>query len=184
MLNDNGTTTTKKVKVVREPDLDILKKVILCFNSDLKNKTLEWLARNKPIPLEEANLWLDRYKRGRQLVAIVVNDEGDVLGAGHINRLHDRKRHTGIISVTVFSKYRGKGIGKLIYQDLIEQARESGITRIESEPVEQNTLAIELERKLGFIVESVQKRKFKTDDGRYLNCLLMVLHLNDKEELV
>lgn len=177
MFNNNKR---KKIIVITKPDPNILKKVILAFNKDLENGKFKWLARNKKIPLEEANLWLERYMRGRQLVSIVINDKGEPLGAGHINRLHGRKSHVGIISVTVFNRYRRKGIGKLIYKNLIEQAKDNKITRIESEPVENNSIAIDLEKKFGFYLECVQKNKYKLDEGDYLDCHLMVLYINDR----
>lgn len=176
MAGRGKETPRPKIRIVTMPTLSLLERVIHAFNEDLEQGAVEHLARNRPIPIGEAEIWLHRYRKGQQLVAIAL--EGDnVAGAGHISMLHGRKSHNGIISVTVFERYRRKGIGEALFRNLINQAKARGITRIESEPIETNQAAISLEKKLGFVVEGIQKRKFRTDNGDYVSCLYMVLYL-------
>ncbi|MDE6473796.1 MAG: ribosomal protein S18-alanine N-acetyltransferase [Clostridia bacterium] len=56
-------------------------------------------------------------------------------------------------NLAVKENYRGKGVGALLIEDMIEIAKEKKLTAITLEVNEKNTIAISLYHKFGFITE-------------------------------
>lgn len=92
---------------------------------------------------------------------------GDV-GAAHIGRL----------GMGVLKDYRGQGIGKRLLAATIEEARRTGLEKIELSVYSSNGTAIGLYRKAGFEEEGLKKRG-RLVDGIYDDVVLMALHLKD-----
>lgn len=86
--------------------------------------------------------------------------------------------HCGILGVGVLRDYRGQGIGKALIQKTIEKALHTGLTRIELSVREDNINALELYKKLGFIVEGLQRNAIRID-GAYENLVTMAIILDE-----
>jgi RimJ/RimL family protein N-acetyltransferase len=88
-----------------------------------------------------------------------------------------RKRifHVGEFGVSVFKEYAGNGIGEELIQYLIDWSENSGIIRkINLRVRADNTSAICLYKKLGFLEEGILKRDFLID-GVFSDSILMGL---------
>lgn len=62
-----------------------------------------------------------------------------------------------ITNVAVRSSMRGKGIGRMIVQSMIEEAKKQGVTNIYLEVRKSNEPAIKLYESLGFVPISIRK---------------------------
>jgi acetyltransferase len=89
------------------------------------------------------------YARAMAFVA-VDQVRGDLLGVArlHANADYDRAEY----AVLVRSDMKGKGLGWLLMQTLIEYARNEGLSRIEGQVLKENTTMLTMCRELGFTV--------------------------------
>jgi ribosomal protein S18 acetylase RimI-like enzyme len=76
-------------------------------------------------------------------------------------------------------EYRGIGLGKKLMQIVLDKGKEMGLTRVELDVREDNTNAIKLYEKFGFIVEGKKRNACKTE-GVYSNVLVMGLLFDEK----
>lgn len=107
-----------------------------------------------------------------QFVAV---EQGTVVGWCDILPNHRPGfEHSGSVGMGVLREWRGKGLGKALLEACIQKASANGLTRIELEVYSDNTAAIALYRKLGFVDEGL-KRRARVLDGRVQDLLVMAL---------
>ena len=80
--------------------------------------------------------------------------------------------HRGHVGMGVHPHYRGRGLGTRLLSACLDKARAQGLTRIELEVRADNTHAIHLYRKLGFVEEGRMRQAMRID-GTYFDTLLM-----------
>lgn len=81
-------------------------------------------------------------------------DNREILALGQIRLFESDRGHLSRIVVKPSS--RGKGIGRIFCQELINEARKLNCQTISLNVVKENSIAISLYTKLGFIVPSKQ----------------------------
>lgn len=106
---------------------------------------------------------------------LIALDEKKVIGWCDITAL-DRPvfAHIGSLGMGVIAPYRGQGVGTALLKEALERAKAKGLTRIELTVREQNTPAIRLYKKFGFVIEGMHKNAVRIDD-QYENHLFMAL---------
>ena len=72
--------------------------------------------------------------------------------------------HTGCLGIGVLSGFRSQGIGKQLIEIALNAAKEKGLLRVELTVRENNTRAISLYKKMGFIVEGLHHKAIKIGD--------------------
>lgn len=101
--------------------------------------------------------------------------DGKIIGWCDISSLHrDVCKHSGSLGVGVLDEYRGRGVGELLMRAALQKAKSKGLTRIELTVRENNIRAIELYKKLGFVVEGLHINAIRID-GHYENYISMAL---------
>jgi len=82
-------------------------------------------------------------------------DEEEIIGIATIHSSHKIKsRHEGELGIVVAQKYQGQGIGSRMIQMLIDWCKGNGVTtRIRLDTRTDNTMAVSLYLKFGFVVE-------------------------------
>ena len=75
--------------------------------------------------------------------------------------------HCGTLGMGVLAPFRGRGIGTQLLVASIAKAEQKGITRIELEARIDNTAAIRLYQRVGFVHEAVKKNALRFDDKYY-----------------
>ncbi len=127
-----------------------------------------------PFEKTESYIFEQLHNNMPHYVALV---NGDVVGWCDISSKHRPVFvHSGILGMGLINEYRGKGIGKALIQTTLSNAKEIGLTRVELEVREQNSRAIELYKKFGFVIEGM-KRNSTLINGVYENDLVMGLLL-------
>jgi len=71
----------------------------------------------------------------------------------------------------------GTGSGQKILTELIAFAKQAGYELLELEVAADNTTAVDLYKKLGFVVYGTRSLSLKLKSGAYYDELLMVLNL-------
>lgn len=95
------------------------------------------------------SLTLVRKKRKIHLIAEV---DGVIVGSAEIRRGEKRKHHIGEIGISVLKEFRQEGIGRRLMSKLIGQGKLLGLRMLMLHCFENNTVAIGLYKKFGFVV--------------------------------
>lgn len=111
-------------------------------------------------------------KRNPQFVAVV---EDEVVGWCDISR-YERPihAHRGALGMGIVPTYRGRGLGRLLIETTLEEARRQGFVRVELSAHADNARAIALYRKVGFVQEGVERDAICID-GRYCDIITMAI---------
>lgn len=111
-----------------------------------------------------------------ELLAIV---DGKVVGMAGFNAIGSKYkvRHRAEFGITVSKNYWGQGIGKAIMNACIKCAREAGYIQLELDVVADNTRAIELYKKLGFIEFGRNPKGFQSKYSGFQELVYMRLEL-------
>ena len=138
-----------------------------------------YLASLDAPPLEKTKTYmLERLKTNLPYFVALVDDK--VVGWCDISSLNRPVfAHSGSLGMGIIAEYRGQGIGKKLMQIALEKAKEIGLTRVELGLREENTRAIEMYKKFGFVIEGIKRNACKVGDI-YSNDLVMGLLFDEK----
>lgn len=150
------------------------------FNYAVLHTAAIW--NDSTVDAENRLAWF--YQRGNAGYPVLVAQDGDkVVGYASFGdwRAFDGFRHTVEHSVYVHPEHHGKGIGRLLMEQLIAEARKIGkhvmVAGIES----QNAASVALHHKLGFTI-TAQMPQVGTKFGRWLDLTFMQLQLDTRSE--
>ncbi|MDV9032003.1 N-acetyltransferase family protein [Pseudomonas sp. RAC1] len=165
---------------IRDARPDDLAGILDIYNDAVCNTTAIW--NETPVGLANRQAWFAaRAEQGYPI--LVATDDSGVLGYASFGdwRPFEGFRHTVEHSVYVRGDQRGKGLGPLLMQALIERARRGGkhvmVAAIES----GNAASIRLHERLGFAVTG-QMPQVGVKFGRWLDLTFMQLLLNPGAE--
>ncbi len=85
---------------------------------------------------------------------------------------YDSRAHIGILGLGVRRDFRGQGLGTVLMDCALKQARLRNLERVELEVLAGNENAIRLYRKFEFVQEGVKRRARKLD-GSYEDIVIM-----------
>lgn len=137
----------------------------------LQPGVLHWFPLTDLREIEDAaRIWMSYAKQGAVLTAVW---DGIPCGVANLYLQPYRKlAHQSLFAIIVDEKYRGKGVGTKLLQELILLAKERFKLELIHLEVYEGNPAIRLYERLGFKQYGMQK-KFVKDEGRYLNKILM-----------
>lgn len=137
----------------------------------LQPGVLRWFPLTDLREIEDAaRLWMSYAKQGAVLTAVW---EGIPCGIANLYlQPYKKLAHQALFAILVDEKYRGKGIGTKLLQELILLAKEKFRLELIHLEVYEGNPAIRLYERLGFQPYGTQK-KFVKDQGRYINKILM-----------
>ena len=132
----------------------------------------------EPRTLQHRMQWFEDHERIGFPMFVAEDDQRKVVGWSSLSRYHDRKGYqfTCENSIYVAAHARGRGIGKLLLDPLVESARKLGLRAIIAVIDATNEPSIRLHARCGFFeVGRFQKVGFKF--GRWLDVVYMELLL-------
>lgn len=88
-----------------------------------------------------------------------------------------RFRHRAEVCIALYQQYTGMGIGTVMLDRMIRQARDMGLEQLALEVVADNEKAIALYKKMGFAVYGTFPQNMKYSDGSYADMLWMMKEL-------
>jgi ribosomal protein S18 acetylase RimI-like enzyme len=136
-----------------------------------------FLAFTQAPPLESTRAFVEA-NRADGAPAFVAKVGGRVAGWCDLTRPDfDGWRHAGRLGMGVHPVYRGAGLGRLLLEATLAEARTRGFERVELEVYASNAAARHLYDQAGFEVEGIRRRCRKLD-GRYDDAVLMALLLD------
>lgn len=136
---------------------------------------LRWFPMFDEREVEDAvRIWISYSKYGAALTA-----EWDGVPCGMANlylQPYKKLAHQCLLSIIVEEKYRGKGVGTALLEDLIKLAKENFHIEILHLEVYVGNPAIHLYERLGFTQFGMQKHFIK-DKGEYIGKIFMQKNL-------
>lgn len=130
------------------------------------------------IPQEEK--WIQSFIDNTNSLLLVAVYENKIIGNLDLTA-HNRMKlnHTAIIGMSLLEEWRGFGLGFELLNAVINWSKnKSKLTRLWLQVFGDNTNAIALYKKVGFIEEGRQKNFIKTEDGGFDDNVIMGLQLN------
>jgi ribosomal protein S18 acetylase RimI-like enzyme len=107
---------------------------------------------------------------------LVLEDAGKIVGWIEVRRdTESGRKHNGLLSMGMLPAYREKGWGKKLLQEAINLSFSTDFLRIELWVRGNNTNALMLYHKMGFVMEGTRRNVTLLDDGTYENEHLMSL---------
>ena len=107
--------------------------------------------------------------------SIVAVADGQIVGMIHTDV---RRYGVGELGMLVDCEWRGRGVGSALIQATIAWARDQGLHKLSLEVFAQNTAAIALYRKCGFVEEGHRVKHYRRANGELWDSLIMGLPLS------
>ncbi|WPP00463.1 GNAT family N-acetyltransferase [Pseudomonas sp. HR96] len=150
------------------------------YNDAVLNTTSIW--NDKQVDLANRQAWYEG-RRAQLYPILVVADEQGVLGYASYGdwRAFEGYRYTVEHSVYVRHDQRGRGLGPMLMQALIERAREGGKHVMMAAIESGNAASVRLHERLGFTV-SGQMPQVGVKFGRWLDLTFMQLLLDSSPQ--
>jgi L-amino acid N-acyltransferase YncA len=106
--------------------------------------------------------WDAAHLAGHRLVAEVF---GEVVGWAAMSPASSRRCYAGVVenSVYVARRARGRGVGRMLLEGLVEEARCAGIWMIQTSIFPENRASLVLHERCGFRVVGTRERIAKRD---------------------
>ncbi len=139
---------------------------------DFVARERRYLAFLEAPPLESIrDFILNNIKQGYpQLVAV---SAGEVVGwCDVMPKPRPIYAHVGVLGIALLPEFRRQGIGGRLIRQTLDAAQAFGLHRVELTVRENNSVAIELYKKVGFAVEGLQRNRILVD-GAYETLILM-----------
>ncbi|MEK7700375.1 MAG: arsinothricin resistance N-acetyltransferase ArsN1 family A [candidate division NC10 bacterium] len=122
---------------------------------------------------EERRQWFAG-RSPRHPVIVAENAAGEIVGWGSLNVFNAREayRFVADFSVYVERAWRGKGVGRVVLERLIELAREHGFHKMVLSAFPTNTGGMALYEKLGFRTVGIYREQGQLD-GQWADTIIM-----------
>lgn len=165
--------------IYRNPTIEDAQKIVDFYNYVGGETTyLSFEKDEYPLNVEAQVSAIKDLEGSSSNIMLLAVDGEDIIGIATINSSHKIKaRHEGELGIVVSKKYQGKGIGSELIKSLIEWARNNGVTtRLRLDTRADNTMAVSLYLKFGFIVEGCCKNSTLLN-GKYYDLYIMGMML-------
>ena len=155
---------------VRPATADDAEAICEIYNQGIEDRlaTLETELRTP----DERLQWLA--SRSPRHPVIVAEHDGQLLAWGSLNVFNARPayRHVADFSVYVERAWRGKGVGRVLLERLVELGRELGYHKLVLSAFPFNTAGVALYERLGFRTVGIYKEQGLLD-GRWVDTIIM-----------
>jgi L-amino acid N-acyltransferase YncA len=159
---------------VRPATADDASAVAAIYNQGIAERqaTFETHARSA----KEVAAWLEE---GRPFLVATASD-GTILGFARLSPYSVRKAYAGIgeHGIYVDPHARGRGVGKLLLQELAAAAEQAGYYKLTSRVFTTNHASLALHRSAGFTEVGIQRRHGRLD-GEWKDTMLVERLLGD-----
>jgi RimJ/RimL family protein N-acetyltransferase len=131
------------------------------------------LASDRWRSLADERRYLKSVQRNADAAVFVAEEDGHVVGRLSLARdPHPASRHVADLGLMVDAGYRRRGIGRILLEEAVEWARDSGIRKLELHVFPWNEPALRLYESFGFRREGYRERHYARD-GELLDAILM-----------
>ena len=128
---------------------------------------------------EQESRFLARKAESPNEIEVIALMEGKIVGTAGIDAVGAfyKLRHRAEFGVNILKEYWGLGIGRALMEACIQCAREAGYAQLELSVVAENTRAIALYQKAGFVEFGRNPRGFRSRTAGFQEIVFMRLEL-------
>lgn len=171
-----------KLRNDREVTLRLLKiddrDRLLDLFSTMSEKALEWGM--PPYSEETIDRWLSNFER---LIPLVTIYENRIVGfAAIFKHMHSRERGVADLGIYLHQDFHKIGLGTIMSETILGIAKNQGLHRIGLHVVEDNVVAVNLYKKVGFVIEGTMRDAYFGQDEKYHNMLVMGYYYKEKQQ--
>jgi len=157
------------VRVAGVEDAEAIRQI---YNREVTGSTVTFDL--VPRSLEDQRAWLKAHAGAHPAVVAIDDESGEVVGFGSLSPYRDRPAYSTSVedSVYVHHDHRGRGIGKVLLEELVRLATVHGFHAVFARIVGGHEASIAVHKACGFELVGVERqvgRKF----GRWLDVALM-----------
>jgi phosphinothricin acetyltransferase len=170
----DATATVVTIRKGREADLAAILRI---YNDEILTGTATW--DEAPWTMERRRAWFAEHDELTP-VLIAETPEGEVAGFAYLSRMSEKSGWRFAREDTIYldSAYRGRGVGRILLQALLDEARRIGLRLIVASITSENAPSIALHRRCGFeVVGTLRNAGFKF--GRWMSTTYMQLDLGE-----
>lgn len=170
----NGKTVT-----IREAVSDDADELIVAAKCYLRKSEylLSYDEEFNPTRKEEI-AWIKSHDNINSLLLVATYNK-KIISTFNITGFHYRKmKHVATLGISMMSEWRGIGLGNALFECMIDWAKsKSHLELITLEVFSENTPAIHLYEKYGFVKDGEKVNYFKDKSGNYYNNIQMSLRI-------
>lgn len=128
---------------------------------------------------EQESRFLARKAESPNEIEVIALMEGKIVGTAGIDAVGAfyKLRHRAEFGVNILKEYWGLGVGRALMEACIQCAREAGYAQLELSVVTENTRAIALYQKAGFVEFGRNPRGFRSRTAGFQEIVFMRLEL-------
>ena len=142
-------------------DAEALLELLKAIGSETEN--LSFGSEGLPFSITDEEQYLDALYNSSDGIMLLAKENEKIIASASLNRLPRRMSHRGELSISVLKDYWNQGIGKRLMSAIIEFAKENYFSIIELQVRSDNTAAIHLYEKFGFIKTGTHPYFFAID---------------------
>lgn len=175
-LNNSKNNLLTAMKIIKCTP-EYASQILDIFNDAILNSTA--LYDYKPWTMDTMKVWFETKAQHNFPVFGIVDDEGVLMGFGSYGQFRMRPAYKYTIenSLYVHRDHRGKGLGKILLNEIISHATSQNFHSIIAVIDASNEISLDLHRKAGFTQVGVF-REVGYKFGRWLDAAFLQLNLD------
>ena len=128
---------------------------------------------------EQESRFLERKEKSPNEIELIALVDGRIVANAGIDAIgrYYKVAHRADFGISVLKEYWGLGIGHALFEICIQCAKDAGYTQLELEVVADNTRAVSLYKKAGFVAYGRNPKGFHSRTAGYQEVVLMRLEL-------
>ncbi len=171
-----GKSDSGKEIIIRYPTKADLNAMWEFINALSKEKTFIRF-QGEEISLEEEEKFLNSHLKKiaqKESVQLLVFFKGEIIGISDIVMKDKIEKHLGVFGIIIAKNFRGQGIGKILMEKVIDEARKNlpQLEIIKLNVFANNDLAKSMYKKFGFVEYGLLPHGIKLENG-YADDVLM-----------
>jgi phosphinothricin acetyltransferase len=156
-----------QVRVANAGDAEAIRRI---YNAEVTESTVTFDLEPRTAHAQRA--WVARHQGVHP--ALVAVEGPEVCGFGSLSPFHDRAAYATTVedSVYVEGDWRGRGVGRILLEELVRLATDQGFHTVIARTTTDNTPSIALHQSCGFALVGIERevgRKF----GRWLDVAIL-----------
>ncbi|WP_066629697.1 GNAT family N-acetyltransferase [Labilibacter marinus] len=164
---------------IREAEPEDATQLIECAKSYLKNGFIPLTESEFKPTIKEREEWIKDFINNENSLLLVAESHGTIIG--NIDLTAQKRKmlnHTVHVGMGIHQDWQNQGIGALMINTIKEwSTKNPAIEVLWLQTFSNNIGAIHLYKKFGFIENGRQNKFIKTENGEYIDNVIMTLNL-------